>query len=440
MRAQTVIGSQLDQCGESVLQQAGQAVEKREKLFLDFLGNPTLPSKGYDDSTIEFIINKLACMDANNNPDSCGAGEREGRVYSGIVKRRHFGLAHGIGRSGELTEVQPKAPGSSLIQIITTKLVKQAIKVAGLQLGMLGGVLVLPVATGMGLACVLRVIALRRPKSRYVLMPRIDQKSCVKCVSFTGLELVVVENCLMRDQVSTDLNALETTIGRLGAENIAAVVATSSCFAPRGCDNICAIGELCQLYAIPQVVNNAYGLQSNVVTKQLNEAIRRGLVTAVIQSSDKNFMVPVGGSIVFGADVLCAEVAALYPGRASISPLLDLLITLLSMGAVGYRQLLQQRIDCFKALKEGLCLSHRVLETPSNDISIALVVDPTDDMLGARLFHRSVSGARLVRMGQPFGTHHTAYPHAYLTVAASIGITMTEVRKLLALLEKKKQK
>jgi O-phospho-L-seryl-tRNASec:L-selenocysteinyl-tRNA synthase len=355
------------------------------------------------------------------------------------LKRRHFGLAHGIGRSGELTEVQPKAPGSSLIQIITTKLVKQAIKVAGLRLGALEGVLILPVATGMGLACVLRVVALKRPNSRYVLMPRIDQKSCLKCIVFAGLELVVVENHLVGDQVSTDLESLETTILRLGPENIVSVVATSSCFAPRGCDDLVAIGKLCHFYTIPQIVNNAYGLQSKIAVNRLNEAIRQNVVAAVVQSSDKNFMVPVGGSIVIGPADLCASVAAIYPGRASISPLLDLLITLLSMGAAGYRQLLQQRIECFKALKEGLQSSHKVLETPSNDISMAIVVDPNDEMLGARLFHCSVSGARLIRMEQPFGAHYSNYPHAYLTVAASIGITMAEIQKILALLRRGKR-
>jgi O-phospho-L-seryl-tRNASec:L-selenocysteinyl-tRNA synthase len=42
-------------------------------------------------------------MDTNNFINKSGVGEREGRVYSGIVFRRHFGLSHGIGRSGEIS-------------------------------------------------------------------------------------------------------------------------------------------------------------------------------------------------------------------------------------------------------------------------------------------------------------------------------------------------
>jgi hypothetical protein len=43
-------------------------------------------------------------MDSNNFPENCGAGEREGRIFSGMVARRCWGLAHGIGRSGLYTE------------------------------------------------------------------------------------------------------------------------------------------------------------------------------------------------------------------------------------------------------------------------------------------------------------------------------------------------
>ncbi len=50
----------------------------------------------------------VSLMDSNNFVGSVGVGEREGRVASGLVARRHYGLAHGIGRSGDLTAEQPK--------------------------------------------------------------------------------------------------------------------------------------------------------------------------------------------------------------------------------------------------------------------------------------------------------------------------------------------
>ena len=44
-------------------------------------------------------MNKIALMDSNNYAGNCGVGEREGRVYSDMVLRRHFNLSHGIGES-----------------------------------------------------------------------------------------------------------------------------------------------------------------------------------------------------------------------------------------------------------------------------------------------------------------------------------------------------
>jgi len=40
-------------------------------------------------------------------------------------------LAHGIGRSGDLTAIQPKAAGSSLLNTITNRLVLHSLKIAG---------------------------------------------------------------------------------------------------------------------------------------------------------------------------------------------------------------------------------------------------------------------------------------------------------------------
>lgn len=52
-------------------------------------------------------------MDSNNFPDNVGVGEREGRVACPLVARRHYGLAHGIGRSGDVAAEQPKVSGWS---------------------------------------------------------------------------------------------------------------------------------------------------------------------------------------------------------------------------------------------------------------------------------------------------------------------------------------
>ena len=67
-----------------------------------------LPDHGWDEASIEMLINDLAMMDSNNFPDNVGVGEREARVACPLVARRHYRLAHGIGRSGDIAAEQPK--------------------------------------------------------------------------------------------------------------------------------------------------------------------------------------------------------------------------------------------------------------------------------------------------------------------------------------------
>lgn len=79
---------------------------------------------------------------------------------------------------------------------------------------------------------------------------------------------------------------------------------------------------------------------------QLTSAMRKGRVDAIVQSTDKNFMVPVGGALVAAPRArpgLVAAVNSSYPGRASMAAHLDLLMTLLYLGADGWRRKLQVR-------------------------------------------------------------------------------------------------
>jgi len=62
-------------------------------------------------------------MDSNNFIGNVGAGEREARIFSNIVRERNYGLGHGIGRSGDIGAIQPKAAGSSLLAKLTDSLV-----------------------------------------------------------------------------------------------------------------------------------------------------------------------------------------------------------------------------------------------------------------------------------------------------------------------------
>ena len=109
------------------VKQGIQSIRTRQNKLLSLLTHKKLPKQGLDDGTIEFIVQELSIMDSNNFPANVGVGEREGRVYSSLVARRHYGLSHGIGRSGDIAEQQPKAAGSSIIYKLTNTMTSHAL-------------------------------------------------------------------------------------------------------------------------------------------------------------------------------------------------------------------------------------------------------------------------------------------------------------------------
>ncbi|XP_026503789.1 O-phosphoseryl-tRNA(Sec) selenium transferase isoform X3 [Terrapene carolina triunguis] len=396
-------------------------------------------------------------MDSNNFLGNCGVGEREGRVASGMVARRHYRLIHGIGRSGDISAVQPKAAGSSLLNKLTNSVVLDIIKLAGVRT--VTNCFVVPMATGMSLTLCFLTLRHKRPKAKYIIWPRIDQKSCFKSMITAGFEPVVIENVLEGDELRTDVKAVEAKIQDLGAENVLCVHSTTSCFAPRVPDRLEELAVICSNYDIPHIVNNAYGVQSSKCMHLIQQGARVGRIDAFIQSLDKNFMVPVGGAIIAGFnDSFIHDISKMYPGRASASPSLDVLITLLSLGESGYRQLLKERKEMFSYLSSQLrklaeVYKERLLNTPHNPISLAMSLENLDkhsDMavtqLGSMLFTRQVSGARVVPLGslqtvnnytfKGFMSHTNYYPCAYLNAASAIGMKKQDVDLFLKRLEK----
>lgn len=438
---------------QTYINQGSQALTRRRKLIKTLLSQRRMPATGWDDASIELFLQEVALMDGNNFIDNVGLGEREARVASELVARRHYRLAHGIGRSGEVAAEQPKAAGSSLLAKLTNSLVADALSIAGI--GDLGPVLTLPLATGMALTLTMLALRERRPQARYVIWPRIDQKTCLKCITAAGYEPVVVSMALQGDQLVTDLHAVDAAIRKVGAEAIACVLTTTSCFAPRAPDDVVGIARLCARFDFPHVINNAYGVQSAALCALITSAWRKGRVDAIIQSTDKNFMVPVGGAVIAAPknrSYLIEIVNKLYPGRAAMAPLLDVLITLLHWGAAGWRQMLQQREELYPVMLAALqeCaaeVGERVLVTPENPISMGITLDslnqgpPGATFLGSMLFARGASGARVVAPGkvqevagikfQGYGASCDNYPSAYLTVAAAIGSTKEDIDEFL---------
>jgi len=462
------------------VEQAQQARNSRSKQVTTLLTQRRLPDTGWNEDDIQLLLEEMASFDTNNFQGNVGVGEREGRVISDLVRRRHFGLTHGIGRSGDVMAEQPKAAGSSLIVQLTKYLALDAIRLAGIKA--VKACAVLPAATGLTMTLVFLALRQMRPQGRYVVWSRIDQKSCFKAIGAAGLEPIVVELKPIEgtDALGTDLEGMQAAIERVGADKVLCICTTTSTFAPRVPDFIDEVALVASKLDVPHVINNAYGLQCSKCTHLIETGCRRGRVDAFVQSTDKNFMVPVGGAIVAGpSSALVDKVSSLYPGRASMGPVLDLFITLLSLGVSGWTGLLQERKENAKWFEERLTavcqqLGLRVLKVPANRISFCIDItslgrspqpgeeDDIDHLtfLGSALFTRRVSGPRVVLCtppsaaalqekpddqtesvkvkgkyrkvidGTPFecyGAHTNAYPCCYLTAACAIGAEKKEM-------------
>lgn len=352
-----------------------------------------------------------------------------------------------MGRSGNLKDSQPKAVGSSILVQITHKLVISALRTWNFSKEVLaGGLNIMPLCTGMTL-----MLALMSVKSQHkkVIWLRIDQKSCLKSILAGGFDVIVVEGKIIGDEIVTDLDGIEAAILKENSK-IHSIVSCISCFAPRAPDSIVQISQLCKKYSIAHIINSAYGATSDRACNLLNGAVSgNGRVDAAVMSLDKNFLVPVGGAIVFGPEKEIIErISGRYAGRAGHSHIIDLFITLIGLGREGIVKLKRDRIACFdnykKRLNEEFGNEIQLMKSDKNDISMALKMqtgsinaeshDPTS--IGAKLFHRNISGCRVVKVDKSvsvvegfefidFGSHSSKWPSqfCYLNVAAAVGST-----------------
>jgi O-phospho-L-seryl-tRNASec:L-selenocysteinyl-tRNA synthase len=351
---------------------------------------------------------------------------------------------------------------------LTNLLVLHSIKLAG-------GVstkkcIVVPMCTGMSISLVLSTLASKNKKGKYVLWSRIDQKSCFKSIVTASLVPEVIELNFQKDSSSkdekiqqiiddnedgltTDLEALEKKILELKDE-VLCVMSTTSCFAPRLPDRIIEIAKICKTHGIPHIVNNAYGLQSRKIMNQISTGSLQGRIDAFIQSTDKNYMVPVGGAIIASTNEnFIDEVSQIYAGRGSMSSVMDVFITLLSLGENGWLGLLKERETLVKEfISEGEVLAkkynEKILKTKANEISFVMTLDHFENpsLIGSKLFYRNISGPKVVTNDskkevcgvkfQGYGSHCNNYPHNYLTMACAIGIQKEEIKEFFSRLEK----
>ena len=438
-----------------------------------------LPDKATSDLQIERILLDFSSLDTNNFSKGCGVGEREGRVFSSLVQRRHYHMSHGIGRSGDIVEPQPKAAGSSVIYKLTTNLALDVIRrgsglaadVSGSNGKMPGpardGIL-LPLCTGMSMTLTLQALkSVTNTKANVILWSRIDQKSCFKAIMAASCEPVIIPTKTVGDNVVTDVDAMKAAMETYG-NRILAVITTTSAFAPRVPDSVDQVAKLCNEWNVNHVINNAYGLQCEKTCKLINRACVVGRVDAIVMSTDKNFLVPVGGALVLSPNIdVVKSIGKIYPGRANGSPVLDLFITLLSLGLDGYKNLLKERekltslfiqklefvaekygeriLKCDNSISYGMTLNN--LQRSSHKESRDSDVHSKDiSYFGSLLFTRCISGTRVVPKNQNksiagyefdgFGSSTCNYSSSYLTAACAIGLTKKEMEDFFIRLDK----
>ncbi len=80
------------------IKQALEGTRSRSALLATLLSQRRLLPHGLDDFSIQMIMMELASMDSNNFLSNAGMGEREGRIFSAIVRARCWSMSHGVGR------------------------------------------------------------------------------------------------------------------------------------------------------------------------------------------------------------------------------------------------------------------------------------------------------------------------------------------------------
>jgi O-phospho-L-seryl-tRNASec:L-selenocysteinyl-tRNA synthase len=285
------------------------------------------------------------------------------------------------------------------------------------------------------------------------MWPRIDQKTCFKSMFTANLIPIVIEPILINEELTTNIEEVNKQIELIGHDNILCIFSTTSCFAPRGYDNIKELSIISRKNKIFHVINNAYGIYCTKVVDILNQSAKVGNMDILISSTDKNFMVPVGGSLIYSSNEdMINKIKKNYPGRASLGPVLDLFITLLDMGKNKYKLLIAERKDKYKKLKEkmqkvALKYNERIMEIPNNKISLAMSLQSIcksatgkSDVtyLGSLFYFRQISGIRVISQSPPtdfngykfsnFGSNAENYPIVpYCSFACAIGITDDEI-------------
>ncbi len=394
-----------------------------------------IPEEGWDDEIIQFLFKIFNFMDTDTDPKAIQVGEREARTSSPLVSDLASNFCHGIGRSGKVSAAQPKAPGSSIMYQLANKLALDALNKFGLP--NVKDAIVFPFSTGMalGLAC---AAARKRKNKTIILNPRLDHNSPLKGMELVGVTPRIIQGTLEGDAIRVNPEEIEKEI----TDDVLGILSTTTFFPPRECDDIKKIAKLAKENDVFHVINNAYGVQSKVIMKRIQGAIDAGRVDAIVQSTDKNFLTPIGGSIVASPNKdFLEEINQCYAGRASAAPVVQFLASILSLGTRKYQELQAQQENNRKLLEDLLKdlmpkYGERVLNI-ENTIACAATINNYDPLkVGGGLYSLRVTGPRAFQANSKWGTCHDAYPHSYLVINAAIGAREIDIREMMEKLKK----
>ena len=395
-----------------------------------------VPQKAWSDDQIEFLLKTLSNMDTDKDDKASRVGEREARIASSLHLKTSAGFCHGIGRSGFLTAPQPKAPGGSIMYELSNYLALNFLKKFGLP--NIKKAIVVPLCTGMSLALCLGAL---RPdwnsdqmlNKRTVLVPQIDHNALIKAFDLVGVKRKVVKGKTFGDAVRIPIEDIEASLDN----DCFAIISLTSFFPPREHDNIKEISKFAKKHDLVHIVINAYGVQSPEWMKLIRIGIDAGRIDAIIQSTDKNVLTPVGGAIIASpSEDIITKISQAYAGRASATPVVNFLISMLSLGIEGYQQLLEEQQKNRKLLEDKMQkaaekIDERILKV-FNPVAVAMSLNNLKKeqlfALGGALYNLRVTGPRVYNPEESiFGTCCEDYTTPYIVLNAAIGAKTQDI-------------
>lgn len=430
---------------ENILNRGQLILNDFLKPIKTLLEQKSVPHEPWTDNQIEFLLQILSNMDTDKDNNAARVGEREARIASKLHLKTSAGFCHGVGRSGFLTAAQPKAPGASIMYELSNYLARNILRYTGLP--NVKDAIVVPLCTGMSLSLTLGALKPDLSNSnsnskRTVLIPQIDHKSLLKSIELMGFNAKIVPGQIFGDAVRIPIEDIENNLD----DDCFAVISITSFFPPRENDDIKEISKFARQNNLVHIIINAYGVQSPEWMKLIRSSIDAGRVDAIIQSTDKNFLTPVGGAVI--ASPLkdnIKKISQAYAGRASATPIVNFLISMLSLGITGYQQLIEEQQQNRKILEIKLRkiaekLNERILDI-YNPVAVALSLKNIKNeqlyALGGALYNLRVTGPRVYNPKEKaFGTCCNNYPTPYIVMNAAIGATEKDILSAVERFEK----